>query len=281
MDFPYERCLLWAGSLLYIMAFGLALASLRQRANWRSGMRLALLAGYAFQSFGLFLRGLTDHALPVTNVFEIFQVLAWCAITLDLIVRPLFKLNLLHMFTAGLAGLLAVVSLFLVGYDRILPPPDVPQSPWVGFHAVLAIFSYGVFGVLALTSLMYIIQHHGLEARRSGGIFERLPAIRQLEDINGRLILFGVSVLTVSVVIGVLNLIAHPGSVGVLKVAVAIAVWACYGSVLALRRFNRLVGAPFAIACVALFAGALISLWPLTRQSPAAPLAVEAALDDA
>ncbi len=275
MDIADDRWLLWTGSVLYGIAFLLTLASLKGRAGWRAAGRVALGAGFIFQSLGLFLRGLLDHALPLTNVFEILQAMAWSAIALDLVVRPLFKLKLLNLFAAGLAAVLSVGSLFLAGFDRLAPATE-PGSPWVGFHAALAVFSYGVFGLLALTSLMYIIQHHGLEARRSGGIFDRLPAIRQLEDINGRLISFGVSVLTVSVAVGVLDLIAQPGSVGWLKVGVALAVWFGYAVVLLLRRFNRLVGAPFAIACVAMFTGALISLWPLTRhvEKPPAPEAV-------
>lgn len=275
MDFADDRWLLWVGSVFYGVAFLLKLAALRRGVAWRASGFVLLIAGFVFQSLGLFLRGLKDHSLPLTNAFEIMQAVAWSAIALDLVVRPLFNLKLLNLFASGLGAILAAISLFLIGFDHVLPPLEAPRSPWIGFHAALAVFSYGVFGVLALTSLMYIIQHHGLEARRSGGIFDRLPAIRQLEDINGRLIAFGVSVLTVSVAVGVLDLMAQPGSVGWLKVGVALAVWAGYAFVLILRQLNRLVGAPFAIACVALFTGALLSLWPLThhsepREAPAA-----------
>lgn len=268
-----DRWLFWAGAALYALAFLAALGSLRgQGRYWRTLMLTLLGGGFVYQSFALFLRGLINHAFPLTNIFEILQVLAWSAIALDLVLRPLFRLRLLNFFSTGLAALLGVISLWVVGWDK--PPPELPLagSPWVGFHVALAVFSYAVFAVLAITSLMYIIQHVGLEARRSGGIFERLPAIRQIEAINGRLIVLGVAVLSVSVAVGVLNWLIEPGTVGLLKLLVAMAVWVSYTTVLVLRKLNRLVAAPFAIACVALFAGTLLSLWPLTAK---ASLAIE------
>ncbi|WOO39279.1 cytochrome c biogenesis protein CcsA [Rubellicoccus peritrichatus] len=247
----------------------MALASLKSKEKvWHTGMILLLGGGFIFQSLGLFFRGLIEKAFPLGNPFELLQVLAWSAIALDLVLRPLFRLRLLNFFGSGLAAILGLFSLCVSSWDYIPQPSQLDGSPWVGFHAALAVFSYAVFGVLAITSLMYIIQHHGLEARRSGGIFDRLPAIRQLEEINGKLIVFGVSILTISVIIGVLNWFAQPGTVSLLKVLVAAAVWGAYLAVLVLRKVNMLVAAPFAISCVMLFVGALISLWPLTQRNP-------------
>lgn len=283
MEFGDDRWLLWVGCALYGGAFLMALMSLRsEKKLWHTGMLILLGGGFIFQSLGLFLRGLIEKAFPLGNPFEILQVLAWSAIALDLVVRPIFRLRLLNFFGSGLAAILGLASLCVASWDYIPPTSHLDGSPWVGFHAALAVFSYAVFGVLAITSLMYIIQHHGLEARRSGGIFERLPAIRQLEEINGKLIVFGVSILTISVVIGVLNWFAQPGTVSLLKVLVAAAVWIAYLAVLILRRLNILVAAPFAISCVMLFAGALLSLWPLTQRDTPDALADPAGmLDDA
>lgn len=283
MEFGEDRWLFWVGSVLYGCALLMALASIKSRKPvWHTGMLVLIISGFLFQSMALFLRGLIDKAFPLTNPFEILQVLAWSAIALDLVLRPIFRLRLLNLFSAGLAGLLGLVSLSVSSWD--VPPviSETASSPWVGFHAALAVFSYAIFGILAITSLMYIIQHIGLEQRKSGGIFDRLPAIRQLEDINGKLIIFGVTILTLSVAIGILDLLASPGTVSLLKVMVSLAVWFSYTVVLILRRIHRLVAAPFAIACVALFAGALLSLWPLTENTTDdEPPAARVLIDDA
>lgn len=283
MEFGEDRWLFWVGAILYWAALLMALTSLRSsKPLWRTGLLIFIISGFVFQSLGLFLRGLLDKSFPLNNPFEVLQVLAWSAIALDLTLRPIFRLRLLNLFSAGLAASLGLLSLSVSGWDFPPAVKEMAGSPWVEFHAVLAVFSYAVFGILAITSLMYMIQHYGLEQRRSGGIYGRLPAIRQLEDINGKLIVLGVTILTLSVAIGALDLIAEPGTVGLLKLLVALAVWLCYVGVLTLRKCNRLVAAPFAITCVCLFVGALLSLWPLTQASfPGESASPTSLLDDA
>ncbi|MEM9227943.1 MAG: cytochrome c biogenesis protein CcsA, partial [Verrucomicrobiota bacterium] len=224
-----DRALFWIGSLLYALAFLFALASISSnREHIRTIFMTLLAGGFIFQSLGLYFRGIQEHAFPTSNPFEVLQVMAWCAICLNLILRQIFKLKLLNFFSAGLAAVVGIVSLAVPGWDYIPPLSPLEGSPWVGFHAALAVFSYGVFGVLAITSLMYLMQNHGLTRRKSGGIFSLLPAIRQLEDINSKLIMLGVSVLTVSIAVGFLNWISQPGTVGVIKLLIAVAVWVAY-----------------------------------------------------
>lgn len=263
-----ERTLMAIGSVLYAAAFAFAfLVFAKNKDKLRPIFLSMLVIGFLFQSFGLYIRGDKIHNFPLTNAYEILQVLSWCAIVLNLILRQLFHLRLLNFFASGLGALLGLTALIFTSLDYLAAPSALDGNPWVGFHAALAIFSYSVFGVLAITSLMYLIQNYGLQNMRSGGLFARLPAIRQLEEINSKLILLGVSVLTIAIGIGSLNWLTEPGTVGLLKLAVAIAVWLFCIAILFLRQKNRLIAAPFAQACVFLFLAALLSLWPLTRRS--------------
>lgn len=282
-DLYTDRSLFWIGSVLYTMAFLFALVSIKSDSrHLRPVFMTLLVGGFIFQSLGLYYRGVEEKAFPLANPFEILQVMAWCAIGMNLVLRQLFRLNMLNFFSAGLATALCVLSLMTQSWDY-LPPTTGTGSPWVGFHAALAVFSYGVFGVLAITSLMYLIQNHGLNSRKSGGIFNLLPAIRQLEDVNGKLIMLGVSVLTLSVAVGFLNWFAEPGGhVGLLKLIVAVIIWAAYLALLYLRNKHKMIASPFARACVILFLAALLSLWPLMmRSTPDAPATGTGMLNDA
>lgn len=259
-----ERYFLWLGSLLYAIGFLVAYLSLQPRRRALHTIFIVLLiGGFVMQSLGLYLRGLRVEGFPLTNPMEILQVIAWCAVGLNLVIRQVFQLNLLNFFTAGLACILCLGGLAIPAWDVVAPAAAQPGSPWVGFHAALAILSYGVFGILAITSLMYLIQHHGLKSRCSGGFFNLLPAIRQLEDINGRLIPLGVSILTVSVAIGFLNWLHQPAAIGFLKLSSAMIVWLLYIAVLYLRRNQRLMATACAKVCIVFFILALISLWPM------------------
>lgn len=275
-----DRIFFWIAAGLYSVSFIVALITLPTRHSVaRVAFHSILIGGFVFQGLGLYLRGISVQAFPLMNEFEVLQVLGWSAVLLDLIIRPLFKLRLLSFFTAALAAGLCIISLLVPGWDY--PPETIGAgSPWMGFHAALAIFSYGVFALLAVTSLMYLIQHHGLETKRSGGIFSLLPAIRQLEDINSRLILLGVSILSVGVVIGFLNWLTFPATVSVAKLWIACSIWGAYMVVLILRLNQRLFASRFAGACLALFLLALLSLWPLvpgkkTQPTPAGEPPIE------
>ena len=255
-------------AVCYTIAFLVALLTLRKANSLKHPLILSvLMAAFIVQSLALYLRGLEIRAFPLTNPFEILQVLAWSAIAIDLVMRPLFHLRLLNLFASGLASILSIFSLCNPAWDYVPPVSPLGFSPWVGFHAALAIFSYGIFAILGLTSMMYLIQHKSLENHRGGLLFSRLPAIRQLEIINTKLIGFGVSVLTISVAMGVLNWISEPRSVSLIKLSVALAIWLAYLIVLWLRKTNRLFAAPYAWTCLILFLFVLLSLWPLTQRT--------------
>ena len=271
------------GAICYGLAFLVALFTLRKANYHKNPTMLVLLIGaFVIQSLALYFRGLTIRAFPLVNPFEILQVLAWSAVALDLILRPLFRLKLLNLFASGLACILALFSFINPGWDYAPPVSPISFSPWVGFHAALAVFSYGIFAILGLTSMMYLIQHRGLAQHRGGTIFNRLPAIRQLDNINSKLIIFGISVLSISVAVGTMNWLSEPRTVSITKILVAIGIWLAYIIVLWLRKTNRLIAAPYAWACLMLFLCVLLSLWPLThRAEPLAPVNPASLLDDA
>ncbi|WP_309386955.1 cytochrome C assembly family protein [Cerasicoccus frondis] len=274
MNFWHDRALTGTGCIFYGLAFLFALAPMIRRREYPHVIFMALLiGGFIFQSFGLYVRGLEIHAIPLSNTFEVFQVLAWSAVGLNFILRQLFQLRLLNFFSSAFGFGLSLVALSIPSWDDAAPPLELSGSPWVGFHAALAIFSYGVFAVLALTSLMYLMQDRALKRMKTGGLFGMLPAIRQLEVINYKLISLGVSILSVAVVIGFLNWLQAPHAVGLVKLTIAMAVWLAYLFVMVQRRRNQLVARAFAKACLGLFIVALVSLWPLTQRSPAHPQA--------
>ncbi len=267
--FWQDRALTGAGCVFYGLAFLYALIPLLRRKEYPHTLFLSLLVGgFVFQSFGLYVRGLEIHAIPLTNTFEVFQVLAWSAVGLNFVLRQLFRLKLLNYFSSAFGFGLSFVSLAVPSWDDASPPLELSGSPWVGFHAALAILSYGVFAVLALTSLMYIIQDRALAKRQTNGWFSMLPAIRQLEVLNLKLISVGVSILTIAMAIGVLNWLQAPKAVGLVKLTIAMAVWLAYLGVLIQRRRNKLLSRAFAKTCLGLFVVALVSLWPLTQRHP-------------
>ncbi len=272
-----DRTWLWFAAACYLAGFALGtVAVIRERKLSRALMYFIISAGFTLQTFGLYLRGLEVKGCPLGNTFELFQFVAWSAIALYLVIGATFRLSLLGYFTSVLATALTVVSLSFPAWD---PPARVNLfggNSWIEFHAALALFSYGVFALLTLTALMYVLQVFSLKRQHLHGLFSFLPSIRELDHICLRLLSAGVVLLSASLAVGAVYWIDDTSTVNALKLSVTLAVWGAYALVLVLRLRNRLVGKRLAWLLLVIFAGVIVSL-PLvsgshsTASAPAAP----------
>jgi len=256
-----DRQWLWCAAGLY--AAGLVLGTISLvRGQRTSGVLIycLILVGYVLQFIGLGVRGRSTGGCPLGNQFEIFQFTAWSAITLYLVVGVTFRSSVLGFFTSCLGAALTFVSLSIPAWDAVRRTHIFGGNPWIELHAALAIFSYGVFGLLALTSGLFLLRHFSLKSKRLGGWFSFLPSILDLDHIEMRLLAAGFGLLTLALVFGSVYWSRDMASVDHAKLAATVAVWAGAAAALLLRAIGRLLARRFAWACLALFAAALLSL---------------------
>jgi ABC-type uncharacterized transport system permease subunit len=264
-----DRALLWLGALLYLAGFLVGLIGLTRRhspAGLRTMLNILLIGGWGFQWLGLYQRGLAGRGCPLGNTFEIVQFVAWSAMLVYFFVGSTFRGSLLGLFTAGYAATLALVSLLIPQWDLVRGQKLFGNNPWIEAHAALAVFSYGVFGLLTLTSLMQLLQNWSLKNKRLNGLFWFLPSVVQLEQINYRLVLLGVTLLSISLSVGAAWWVRNIESVHLPKLMVTVGVWLAYLTVLLLRWRGRLVSVRFAWVCLILFGLALLSLGPVNSN---------------
>lgn len=236
---------------------------LAKKAYSRAVMFALLVGGYLIQTLGLNLRGAAIKACPLGNPFEIAQFLAWSLVLLFFIIGPAFRLRLLGFFTAGLTTVLAGGVFLVPNWDRAYPPGIFGGNPWIELHAALAIFSYGVFAILSLVSIMFLIQQRGLKKKQFKGVYQYLPSVQQLDLMAKRLLITGVIVLSASLIFGAVFWIENFDLVPVFKLTATCVVWIGYLTVFILRLQKKLVTRRHAIASIGLFALAMASLWPV------------------
>jgi ABC-type uncharacterized transport system permease subunit len=268
-----DRAWLWLAATCYLAGFLLGVnALLRDRRQSRVLMYGLLVAGFVFQTCGLGARGQAAQGCPLTNFFEIMQFITWSSMVLFLFVGPAFRVSLLGFFTSGLSALLSLVSLLMSGWDSPDHHHYFGGNPWIEFHAALAVFSYGVFGLLALTSFMYLLQTHSLKSKRLHGLYAFLPSIFDLDQINLRLLLTGVVLLSASLAVGSVYWLHNSATVDTVKLVFTVAVWAAYLTALVLRARSLLITKALASTCIVLFAAALLSLEPInSSRHPVTP----------
>lgn len=267
-----DRTWLWLAAACYLAGAALGtLSLLRERRHSRAVMYFILAAGYSFQTFGLYLRGVAVKGCPLGNTFELVQFTAWSAASLYLVVGPAFRLSLLGYGTALLSAGLSFAALLVPAWDAAKRVHIFGGNAWIELHAALALFSYGVFGLLALVAGMYWLRDHGLRSKQVGGAYAFLPSIRDLDQIGLRLLAAGVALLAASLAVGSVWWLREPASVDLVKLLATVGVFVAYALALALRLTRRLVGRRWAAACALLFVAALLSIVPVDSSRHASP----------
>lgn len=271
-----DRTWLWAAAAFYFAGFALGtIAILRQGRPSGTATYALIVLGYALQLAGLGVRGRAVGGCPLGNQFEIYQFTAWSAITLYLVVGVTFRNSLLGYFTSSLAAALTLVSLAIPAWDATQRTHIFGSNPWIELHAALAVFSYGVFGLLALTSILYLLRNYSLKSKHLGGWFSFLPSIRDLDQIGLRLLGAGVVILATSLVVGSFYWLRDTSTVNAAKLLITVAVWLAYAIALGLRLRGILLAKRFSWACLALFLAALLSLGPVDKSRHRLPGTVE------
>jgi len=271
MDITYSdtRTLAWIAFGFYAISFLVAfLSSLKDRPYLRPLFYISLITGLTFQSAGLYFRGLNLSAFPLTNIFEILQVTAWCTTFLILVIQLRSRLRSLGLFGSAFVALITIFSLSISNFDSYRPIADLIElskraNPWIELHAALAIFAYSVFGLLAITSLMFLLQDYSLTHKRFSGLFQLLPSLKQLSSISHILLLIGVISLALSVILGTLTWLSQTVHVTVSKLVCAWILFISYLNILTLKEKQRCLPRSIAWACIILFLFAMLTLWPL------------------
>ena len=266
MNFNDARDLMWIAGGLYGSAFILGFLK-TFRLNWsplNEAPLAGIIIGFLLHTRALYLRGLDIHGCPLGNTLERIQFILWSLILTFLILRLLWRLDLLGSFCAGLSFGAGWLTLALPNTDpKYWLATDYHKlfsDPWIELHASIAIFSYGVFSLLAIVSGMYLIQRKALLSRKFDKLGSFLPPINDLEIACWRLLTVGVVFLTISILVGGMHWTRHPEFVTSIKLAVTILLWLGYSVVFLLHLTHRIYGSKFAKISIILFLLAIGSL---------------------
>ncbi|GBD87923.1 cytochrome c biogenesis protein CcsA [bacterium BMS3Abin03] len=150
----------------------------------------------------LLLRTFEFHHPPITNVFEIFTVLAF-AIT--------FSYFLLELITdiRGTGPFIIIIS-FVFQFISTLFIPDqlavkeVLRNNLLGIHVITALLGYSGFTISAVYSFLYLTLYKDLKHNRFGLIFNRLPNLEVLEKLSFYSAVIGFVLLTIAIIIGII-----------------------------------------------------------------------------
>jgi cytochrome c-type biogenesis protein CcsB len=167
--------------------------------------RIALylsIAGFLFHTVSIIARYMKGGHIPVTSMHEATSFFSWCILILFFFHEYRYKLGLLSSFIMPIVLMLMLSSAFSPREIKALSP--VLQSYWFGIHVIFAFLGDAAFAMACGIGVMYLIQEKFVKSKHLGGLFQKLPSLQVLDEINYHLITLGFPLLTLAMITGVI-----------------------------------------------------------------------------
>ncbi|HEY6872812.1 MAG TPA: c-type cytochrome biogenesis protein CcsB [Geobacteraceae bacterium] len=137
---------------------------------------------------------------PITNLHESLSFFSLAIVGVFIAFERKYHIFILGSFVTPLALLLMIGSSIYPGTIPEMPP--ALKSNWLLVHSSLAFVSYATFAVAFGAAIMYLIQEHFLKRKRLGPLYQKLPSLDVLDEINYRCLTFGFPLLTIAIITG-------------------------------------------------------------------------------
>lgn len=160
----------------------------------------------AIQMAGIILRWRESYQIgyghaPLSNLYESLVFAAWTIMLIYLIMEYRTKQRALGVFPALFAFLAMAYASFSTGVSsKIQPLLPALKSNWLIAHVVTCFLGYAAFAVSCGISILYIVRT--LKPETSGSASSLLPDLRQLDEINYQMVLFGFLWLSLGIITG-------------------------------------------------------------------------------
>ena len=194
-----------AGVVLLVAAAIAGIASMgRAGAGLRRWVPALTAAGFCvFTAVGVW-RWAATGALPVTDVASVTVACVWCLVAVYLVASAVWNLERLAPFLLGLAILLALMALGMrvAGEAEGAVPETVASSARAVLHLGPLLLGFALFGLAAVASAGYLIQHRALKSKGGGGPARGLPSLERLAAVAHVSIEIGLPLVVAGVVVG-------------------------------------------------------------------------------
>jgi cytochrome c-type biogenesis protein CcsB len=168
--------------------------ALGQAADW------LILSGFLVHVTFTTLRYFEAGHTPITNLHESLSFFSLAIAGVFVAFNRKYRVAILGSFVTPIAFLLMLASSIYPAAISLLPP--ALMSKWLMVHSSLAFISYATFAVAFGAAVMYLIQERFLKTKRLGSLYQKLPSLDILDEINYRCLSFGFPLLTVAIITG-------------------------------------------------------------------------------
>lgn len=244
----------------YIATFAIYFYDFQQGGKkFENSKRVFLFITLIFHFLYLLLRTIEFDHPPITNVFEIFTVLAFAVS---------FSYFILELVTdiRGTGPFIIIISIFFqiistLFIQDLAEVKEVLRSNLLGIHVISALIGYAGITISAVYGVLYLILYNEIKLNKFGLIFNRLPSLEILERLSFIAALIGFVFLSITIIIGIIWLPRAFDQFSYLdpKLIGTFAVWFLYGLGLANKFLGKWRGKKLIILSIIGFALAICS----------------------
>lgn len=144
-------------ALLIIVASTLSLSEKKAR-RIKMGKQILLGVMVIHTTVLLALRWFVSGHLPLSNGYETMQFMAWAVLLMTIVMHK--KFQAVQNFGPLLASFALLVAMITDSNPQITQLMPVLQSPLLSIHVMVIMFSYALFGLMALIGIQGIIAHN-------------------------------------------------------------------------------------------------------------------------
>jgi len=171
---------------------------------------LLTIGAFLVNTAGIGMRWYESHQMgigyaPLSNMYESLVFFAWAIAIVYLFMEIRYKNRFLGAFSMPFAAL----AMILAGLKNPDIKPLIPalQSNWLIAHVVTCFIGYAAFAVAGGIAVMYLLKDRYEESQKSKGsepdrLFSTLPALRIIDDMIYKCIIFGFVWLSTGIITG-------------------------------------------------------------------------------
>jgi ABC-type uncharacterized transport system permease subunit len=140
-------------------------------------------------------------------------------------------------FLVPVALLAALYSLADAPLHREIQPRQL-EMQWLAVHVVIILIGYAALAFAFASSVIYLIQEGLLKRKKLTGLWQRLPALHDADEMIFRATSFGLAMLTVGIFTALIWMQYHPeyAALSDPKVLVSLVTWLIFATYVAVRQ---------------------------------------------
>jgi len=142
-----------------------------------------------------------DHP-PITNVFEIFTILALTICFSYFLLELVTDIRGTGPFIIIISFIFQLISSLFI--QDMVAVKEVLRSNLLGAHVISALLGYSGFTISAVYGFLYLTLYKDIKLNKFGLIFNRLPNLEVLEKLSFYSAVIGFTALTIAFIIGII-----------------------------------------------------------------------------